>query len=190
MGFLVSPGVSVKEIDLTNVVPAVSTSIGAIAMPAEKGPVSSVTTISSEEELVKIFGKPQSGTNQFESWFTAASFLQYADQLKVVRPASAIVNAGEASGVLIRDDEHYLESFWTETGDGTVTSNDWYARTAGTWGNSIGIQVCPSAAAYEQDLSTNNLVDGAASAGATSVTVDNSDASSYAFNVGDLITVK
>ena len=188
MGFLVSPGVSVKEIDLTNVVPAVSTSIGAIALPAEKGPVSSVTTISSEEEMVQIFGKPQAGTNQFESWFTAASFLQYADQLKVVRPQSAIVNAGESSGVLIRDDEHYLESFWSETGDGTVTSNDWYARTAGTWGNSIGIQVCPSAAAYEQDLSTNNLVDGAASAGATSITVDNSDASSYAFNVGDLIS--
>ena len=52
MGFQVSPGVQVKEIDLTNVVPAVSTSIGAIAMPAEKGPVSSVTTVSSEEELV------------------------------------------------------------------------------------------------------------------------------------------
>ena len=128
MGFLVSPGVQVKEIDLTNVVPAVSTSIGSIALPAEKGPVSSVTTISSEEDLVKIFGKPQATSNQFESWFTAASFLQYADQLKVVRPASAIVNAGEASGVLIRDDEHYLESFWTVTGDGTVTSNDWYAE--------------------------------------------------------------
>ena len=53
MGFQVSPGVQVKEIDLTNVVPAVSTSIGAIALPAEKGPVSSVTTISSEEDLVK-----------------------------------------------------------------------------------------------------------------------------------------
>ena len=85
MGFLVSPGVQVKEIDLTNVVPAVSTSIGSIALPAEKGPVSSVTTISSEEDLVKIFGKPQATSNQFESWFTAASFLQYADQLKVVR---------------------------------------------------------------------------------------------------------
>ena len=188
MGFLVSPGVQVKEIDLTNVVPAVSTTIGAISMPAYKGPVSSITTISSEEELVKIFGKPQAGTNQFESWFTASSFLAYADQLKVVRPASAILNAGEASGVLIRDDEHYLASYWNETGDGQVTSNDWYAKTAGTWGNSIGIQVCPSGTAYEQDLSTNNLVDGALSAAATEITVDNSDASGYAFNVGDLIS--
>ena len=49
MGFLVSPGVHVREIDLTNVIPAVSTSIGAIAGPFAKGPVSSVTAINSEE---------------------------------------------------------------------------------------------------------------------------------------------
>ena len=50
MAFLVSPGVQVKEIDLTNVVPAVATSIGAIGGAFAKGPVSSVTNISSEEE--------------------------------------------------------------------------------------------------------------------------------------------
>ena len=58
MGFLVSPGVQVNEVDLTNVVPAVATSIGAIAGAFQKGPVSSVVNISSEEELVEIFGKP------------------------------------------------------------------------------------------------------------------------------------
>ena len=60
MAFLVSPGVQVKEVDLTNVVPAVATSIGAIAGAFEKGPVSSVTTITSEEDLIKNFGKPNS----------------------------------------------------------------------------------------------------------------------------------
>ena len=62
MGFLVSPGVHVREIDLTNVVPAVATSIGAIAGPFAKGPVSEVTTISSEEDLLRIFGKPNNRT--------------------------------------------------------------------------------------------------------------------------------
>ena len=85
MAFLVSPGVQVKEIDLTNVVPAVATSIGAIGGAFEKGPVSSVTNISSEEELVKIFGKPKGTGNQFETFFTAANFLQYSDSLQVVR---------------------------------------------------------------------------------------------------------
>ena len=58
MPFLVSPGVHVREIDLTNIIPAVSTSIGAIAGPFQKGPVSSVVTIGSEEDLLRIFGKP------------------------------------------------------------------------------------------------------------------------------------
>jgi hypothetical protein len=55
MSFLVSPGVHVREIDLTNVVPAVATSIGAIAGAFQKGPVSTVQNISSEEELLQTF---------------------------------------------------------------------------------------------------------------------------------------
>ena len=185
MAFLVSPGVHVREIDLTNVVPAVQTTIGAIAGPFEKGPVSSISTIGSEEELVEIFGKPNA--SNFEWWFTASSFLQYSDSLRVVRPESAIVNAGEASGVLIRDDEHYLDSYYAETGDGQVTSNDWYARSAGTWGNSLGLQVCPSRTSFRQDCGVGNLVDGAVTAGATTVTVDDADATGFAFFVGDII---
>ena len=72
MAFLVSPGVQVKEVDLTNVVPAVATSIGAIAGPFEKGPVGEVTPIGSEEELVKIFGKPNS--NNFETFLLLPTF--------------------------------------------------------------------------------------------------------------------
>ena len=184
MSFLVSPGVNVREIDLTNVVPAVATSIGAIAGAFQKGPVSSVTTITSEEQLVQIFGKPQSDSNQFETFFTAANFLQYADNLKVVRAESAVLNAGANSGILIRDDDHYQASF--DAGQGS--HGEWAARTAGTWGNSIGVQICASSTAYEQVCSSSVLVNGAASAGATSVTVDDADASGEAFNVGDLIS--
>ena len=182
MSFLSSPGVHVREIDLTNVVPSVATTIGAIAGPFERGPVSSITTIGSETELVQIFGKPQ-GDN-FEWWFTAANFLQYSDQLKVVRTESAILNAGANSGILIRDDDHYLGSF--ASGEGS--HGEWAARSAGTWGNSIGVSLCPSATAYEQHMGTDNLTDGAASAGATSITVDDADKSNFAFQVGDLIS--
>ena len=184
MAFLVSPGVHVREIDLTNVVPAVATSIGAIAGAFEKGPVSSVTNISSEEELLEIFGKPQGSSNQFENWFTAANFLQYSDSIKVVRAESAIVNAGANSGILIRDDDHYENSFQ----DGQGSHGEWAARTAGTHGNSIGVQICATATTYEQELGSSYLVNGAASLGATSVTIDDVDASGNAFNVGDLIS--
>ena len=182
MSFLVSPGVHVREVDLTNVVPAVATSIGAIAGAFQKGPVSSVTTIGSEEQLVQIFGKPNS--DNFETFFTAANFLQYADNLKVVRAASGILNAGANSGILIRDDDHYQASF--DGGEGS--HGEWAARTAGTWGNSIGVQICPSATAYEQVLGGSLLTVGEDAVGATTIKVDDVDASGSAFNVGDLIS--
>ena len=184
MSFLVSPGVHVREIDLTNVVPAVATSIGAIAGAFQKGPVSSVTNISSEEELLEIFGKPQGSSNQFENWFTAANFLQYSDSIKVVRAESAIVNAGANSGILIRDDDHYENSF----ADGQGSHGEWAARTAGTWGNSIGVQICATATTYEQELGSSYLTVGEDAVGATTVKVDDVDASGNAFNVGDLIS--
>ena len=181
MGFLVSPGVHVREIDLTNVVPAVSTSIGAIAGPFQKGPVSSVTAINSEEQLLQTFGKPNS--SNFEFWFTAANFLQYGDALRVVRAESAIVNAGANSGILIRDDDHYEDSF--STGQGS--HGEWAARTAGTWGNSIGVDICPSARAFEQPLGTLNLVNGAGAVGDLQITVDDQDATDATIAVGDII---
>ena len=76
MAFQVSPGVLVQEKDLTRIIPAVSTSIGAFAGEFRKGPLDEVTSISSEQELVTVFGKPDS--NNFESFFTAANFLSYS----------------------------------------------------------------------------------------------------------------
>ena len=184
MSFLVSPGVHVREIDLTNVVPAVATSIGAIAGAFEKGPVSSVQTITSEEQLVQIFGKPQSTGNQFETFFTAANFLQYADNLKVVRAESAIVNAGANSGILIRDEDHYQASFQ----DGSGSHGEWAARTAGTHGNSLGVDICASARAFAQPLGSLNLVNGAGAVGDLSITVDNQDATDATIAIGDIIS--
>ena len=185
MAFLVSPGVQVNEVDLTNVVPAVATSIGAIAGAFEKGPVSTIVNISSEEELVEIFGKPKTTGNQFETFFSAANFLKYTDSLKVVRAESAVVNAGANSGVLIRDLDHYDASF--STGQGS--NGEWTARTAGTWANGIKVEICATSTAYEQNLSTNNLVNQAdVAVGDTTITVDDADSSGYAFNVGDLIS--
>ncbi len=181
MAFLSSPGVHVREVDLTNVVPSVATTIGAIVMPAEMGPVSEITTIGSETELVQVFGEPQS--DNFEWWFTASSFLQYSDQLKIVRPESGFLNAGANSGILIRDDEHYEGSF--NTGQGS--HGEWAARTAGTWGNSIGVTICPSATAYSEDLDSSTRVNDSGSAiGDTDITMDDTVANFV--TVGDIIS--
>ena len=182
MSFLVSPGVHVKEIDLTNVVPSVDTTIGAIAGPFRKGPVSSITTITSENDLVTIFGKPHA--SNFEFFFTAANFLKYSQTLRVVRAESAIVNAGANSGILIRDTDHYLNSF--AAGEGS--HGEWAARTAGTWGNSIKVEICAEADAYEQITSSSVLTVTEDAVGATTIAVDDVNASGETFNVGDLIS--
>ena len=56
MAFQVSPGVLVQETDLTNIVPAVSTSIAAGVIVSTNGPVDEITLVSSEKELVDTFG--------------------------------------------------------------------------------------------------------------------------------------
>ena len=179
MGFLVSPGVQVKEIDLTNVIPAVSTSIAAISLPAQKGPVEEVVDITSEQELVQTFGKPN-GSN-FEPFFVAANFLKYGNALRVVRPTSAIVNAAvSGTKVLVKNDDHYQENY--SGGEGNV--GEWAARTPGTWGNSLGVSICPSATAFEENIGSSNLTVGEDAVGATSILVDDGTA----FNVGDLIS--
>ena len=178
MSFLVSPGVHVREIDLTNVVPAVATSIGAIASAFEKGPVGSIVNITSEEELIQIFGRPQNDSNQFENWFTAANFLGYTDALKVVRCESGIVNAtANGAGLLIRDNDHYDNDF--DNGQGSV--GEWTARTAGTHGNTIGVSICASATAYEQTAVTTTS--GLEAAGQTIISVTDESV----FNVGDIV---
>ena len=108
MAFQVSPGVQVTEKDLTNVVPAVATSIAGIVMAAEKGPTDSIVAISSEKDLLSIFGEPQSSSNQFEDWMSAAAFLGYGNALRVVRPASGAVNAVAANtAILIKNTNHW-----------------------------------------------------------------------------------
>ena len=165
MGFQVSPGVQVKEVDLTNIVPAVSTTIGAVCGPFEKGPVSEITSISSEKQLVEVFGKPNA--NNFEYFFTAANFLQYSNSLRVVRTESALKNASSGgSGILIRNTLHYQESF----ADGQGTHGTWSARTAGIHANGIKIDICDKNNFSE--MSNKQVNDASASAAETTITMD------------------
>jgi hypothetical protein len=86
MAFQLSPGVNVSEIDLTTVVPSVATSIGAFAGVFTWGPVNEIVTISDEVRLAETFGKPTNDNNEY--WFSAANFLAYSNNLKVVRAAN------------------------------------------------------------------------------------------------------
>ena len=178
MAFQVSPGVLVQEKDLTRIIPAVSTSIGAIAIKAVKGPLDEVVSISSEQELVTQFGKPD--ISNFEEWFTASNYLQYSNALRVVRiQNSAVSNATESgSAVVIKNTTDYQNNY----ADGSGSVGLWAARSAGVWGNSVTVSTCPSATAYEEANKTT-VNDSSTAVGDTVITVT----SAVGISVGDIV---
>jgi phage tail sheath protein FI len=143
--FQVSPGVNVSEIDATTVVPAVSTSTGAIAGHFQWGPIDVARQIASEDELVRIYGKPDSNT--FLTFFTAASFLSYSNSLYVSRADSGNINTAIAlnvaanvytGNVKVRNEDHYFNTY-TALADANVA---YAARYAGSLGNSLKVAWC------------------------------------------------
>ena len=182
MAFQVSPGVNVTEKDLTNIVPAVSTSSGGIVLTAEKGPIDEVTTISSEQELAENFGKPNN--SNFEEWFCAANFLGYGNNLKVVRPITGMVNACvSGTAILIKNTTDYLDNY-SSTASFAANVGVFAAREPGTLGNSLKISVCSNSTAFGPHSMSGNLVaDASAAIGDTSITVDDGSL----MQVGDIL---
>jgi phage tail sheath protein FI len=143
MAFQLSPGVNVSEIDLTTVIPSVGTSTGAFVGPFAWGPCGEVTTVSDEVRLVDSFGKPDS-TN-YEYWFSAANFLAYGNNLKVVRAfnSSSTLNAtANGTGLLIKNQSDYEEN---HTGYAANSYNGFGARWAGALGNSLSVSMADAA---------------------------------------------
>ena len=148
MAFQVSPGVNVSEVDLTTVVPAVSTTTGAMAGHFKWGPVDKNILIDSEDRLVSVFSKPNANTaNDF---FTAANFLAYGNSLfvnRVVDTAAAKNAVTGTVGAYISNDDYYNESFTHASNNG-----DWIAKYPGILGNSLKVSVCQSKAAFESTV--------------------------------------
>ena len=143
MAFQVSPGVQVKEIDATNVVPAVSTSIGGFAGAFVWGPVDEVVTVSSENELAEKFGAPIDADTA-KHFLNAASFLKYGNALKVVRGVGAALNAVSGStGRLIKNETGYDQATLAAGTDGP-----WVAKYPGAIGNSLKVEVCTNSTAF------------------------------------------
>jgi hypothetical protein len=143
MTFQVSPGVNTSEIDLTTVIPSVSTSSGAVAGPFEWGPVNTVRQVSNENELVSVFGKPT--TNSAQTFFTAANFLAYASDLRVVRAANTTsrnamgnTSSGGGSTAVYCPNE---EAYEANVSLNTITNSFAIARFPGTLGNSLKVSV-------------------------------------------------
>ena len=189
MAFQLSAGVNVSEVDLTTIVPSVATSIGAFAGPFAWGPTNEVVTISDEVRLASRFGNPDS-TN-YEYWFSAANFLAYTNNLKIVRAANTAYSTLNASAntngaILIQNEDDYLGNHATAN----TTNGPMVAKCPGALGNSLRISMCPSSQAFSSNLTvTDSLRANAVTAGDTTINVNGTPNAAANLIAGDLISV-
>jgi len=215
MAYQVSPGVNITEVDLTTIVPGVSTTSGAIAGVFKWGPVGERTFINTEDKLVSTFGKPTSINP--ETFLTAANFLNYGSALYVARVANttdssangtlnAVANTNTITILnnVVKNTTDYLNNK-----DGNFSSNTLYvAKYPGALGNSLRISTCSNTTAYSSNLnlygtSNGNTINGSASlsvgsntatflfASTSAVTEANNYANTIASSItpGDLIKI-
>lgn len=140
-----SPGVQIREIDLTNFVPSVGTSGGAFVGQFTWGPVKEYTVINDANQLTNIFGKPND--DNYIDWFSAANFLAYNDNLKIIRVVDttsdnpALNSTVDGTGLRVDNEDHYQ----TLIAGGAGSSELFVARYPGILGDSIKVSMADSA---------------------------------------------
>lgn len=141
---LVSPGIKVREVDLTQGrIDSVSTTTGAIVCPFAQGPVEEPVFIDSEQALLDTFGKPSDNDNHYEYWLSASNYLTYGGTMRVVRVDGSHLNNANASKstpggsetLKIKSYENYQNNFTT------ASTWFWAANNPGSWANEIKVCV-------------------------------------------------
>lgn len=134
-----SPAITVKEIDLTGVVPNVGSTTGAFVGNFNWGPVDSPTLVSDEAGLVSVFGNPDK-TNSID-FHSAAYFLRYSSSLYINREATASalngVDSDAASTAIVKK----LDNFNFQQDALDSDGHTFIAKYPGTLGNSLKVSV-------------------------------------------------
>ena len=161
MAYQLSPGVNVSEIDLTTIIPTVGSTEGAFVGIFNWGPVDQIQVVSDEIDLVSTFGKPDANT--YESFFTAANFLSYGNNLKVIRAAntgsnnavtngvgnvSNVSNTVYPAGFQIKNRDIYESSYLNVSFDTTQNTALFACKYPGSLGNSLKIAICANTAGF------------------------------------------
>ena len=153
---LASPGIQVREVDLTiGRVDATSGSIGALVAPFTKGPVEEPQLIESEEDLLQTFGQPYSVDKHYEYWMVASSYLAYGGTMQVIRANdSGLKNATDdgTPELLIKSQTHYNQLGYD---DNIITGTVIAAKTPGSYANGIRVSIIDGKA--DQILTTTGI---------------------------------
>jgi len=154
-----SPGVLVREVDLTvGRADNVLDNIGAIAGPFAIGPIDDPIDITTEQELINVFGKPLSTDAQYEYWMSASSFLTYGGVLKVVRTddndlktANAGVGIAYTTTLKIKNFDDYEANYEDDIADYIFA-----AKNPGSWANNLKVCVIDDLADQTIGITTTN----------------------------------
>jgi hypothetical protein len=157
-GTQTTPGVYTRESDQTTAVPSAASSQSAIAGVFSWGPVNQPVLVSSESQLASTFATPTN--SNFETWFTAANFLAYANSLWVNRVVdntafSAVANTAAVTNlanhtVYNRDDFDVKQPSF----EGSVA---FVAKYPGARGNGLRVSVCASAAQFSSNVALTGV---------------------------------
>ena len=155
---LVSPGVKVREVDLTiGRIDAINDQVGAIVGPFEKGPVDYPILIETEQDLLKYYGRPLSTDSQYEYWMSASSYLSYGGILRVIRTDGTTLNNSN-SGVSADSVTLKIKSYEDYTNNySTASTWSYAARNPGTWANNLKVCVIDAAADQRVAIGTFGL---------------------------------
>lgn len=137
MGFAISPGVTIKETDLSAIIPAVATTGGATVGYFQWGPVLDPQIISSEKDLVATYGKPVQ--SNFNAFFTAANFLAYSNNMLVTRVIGPLGKNACVSGsaLMIAGNDDYDLNYAA----GQANVGGFAAKYPGVLGNSLSVSM-------------------------------------------------
>ena len=191
MAFRVSPGVSIKEVDLTTIVPAVATTPGGFAGYFHWGPVDEIVTVTQETELANIFGKPQN--DNYVDFFTPANFLSYGNNCQVVRVVGSAAKNSHATKtgttgtgiatLIINNETQFGASAGLTSSTPAVNGAVLFAsKYPGVLGNSLKVVVTSGPG------TTTGTIAASFSLGATAIRITKAAGSTAAFSVGDELT--
>jgi len=137
---LASPGIVVREVDLTvGRIDPTSDAVGAIVAPFAKGPVDVPILVENEADLLQNFGEPYPTDKHYEHWMVASSYLAYGGSLRVVRSDDSDLKngfAGAASSIKIKSLDDYNNLGYDEN---TITDVTVVARDPGSWANGVKV---------------------------------------------------
>ena len=156
-----SPGVIVREVDLTvGRADNVLDNIGAIAAPFTQGPVDEPTDISTQGQLLQVFGEPQNNDRQYEYWLTASEYLTYGGVLKVVRTDGSNLKNSNA-GVGIASTTTLKIKSYDDYNLNYTTASDWNfaSRNPGSYADGLKVCVIDNQADQIIGVNTTSLAD-------------------------------